>query len=303
MSTETHHHAPGLKRAAHKPGADYGRMSDAELMALREAYLEEIRALENPGPLTRLWRRGVQAAGAVAAFAGGMWLSGQAFLNRERAAANLRPQPPAPEPAADDSPGRPLQRMMDALDEPAPDDYERRWSCAGCPAGCANGMGGGCFPTFVRKDHPRRELFPPVTDEQIATMHGNRVGKDYPAYNVAFFRTHPGHERAQMPGLKERLEAEGITFPAPEEPAAPAAAPPSPPGRTLERQTVFATVASTGAAVGVAQWLAKRMTGKEAHHIHHLKHEVQHMEDEWFFRRRLEEQRNAPPRPAVPAVG
>lgn len=245
-----------------------------ELLALQARFQQEIHQLENPGLLKRLERFGAKATAAALGIAATLVLADRAYLGEQAKRAAAMPEASQPNRL------RPLHIVTD-LDTPTPEGMRMVWSCENCA--CPKGMGGQCFPTYVDEKEPIAANYQDVTAEHIATF--RTANPNHPAQVVERFLA--DGDQYKNPDIHGLHELAGLTRPT----SATATHDSAKALRALKNQTILTTLGASGIGAALYQLAARWLDTPRETHTHHLKHELQHVEDVLAFRSKSESSR------------
>jgi hypothetical protein len=249
-----------MERSAHMPAQDYFSLSDSALLALHGQLVAEIDAAEKPSLWQRFSRGAAKTLAAGLTFAATLLVADQTFLRKSRAAQ-------APESTDVEEQALSLVGLPKTLVE-MPEGETLVWSCVGC-VGCAGGMGGACFPAKIASDHPERSRYKAVQEGQLQEFRKNFP--NHPQQVQDFYAQHPEDARAQIRGVLDT----------------PSATPPQPAtSPSLERQGIATGAIGAGLAMLAWQTAERLLEEPGKKHTHHLKHELQHVEDVLAMRAR-----------------
>lgn len=243
-----------IERFGHNPGANYGKMTNDELVKLRESHIREVRSIENPGVVKKVINWGMKLGAAAATFAGSMLIADKTFLENQR----LRAKLPVSEESSnlgEETDGQLFNRFYG----PAPEGKKLAWPCAGC-GGCPNGMD-GCKPRYMNDDEK-------LTVDKQEGKYTFATVEDAANWARVYEKNHPAIENCDTCEMVDKnkppLRIEYSPYA----------------GKHLERQVMFSVVASTMLGFAALKAVERFNEKPKEKHAHHLRHEIQHIEDE-----------------------
>ncbi len=271
-----------IERAAHKPSIDLSTLSENELAELRAKHLEEIKQLENPSIFQKVAGFASRLFVASSTLVAGLFIAEKTFISNSRNKFAKEAERKLTNSNKTRTEYDYLTILPEVPDKPQADIV---WSCAGC-SGCTGGMYGQCGAVKIDDNAPNKANYHPVTEDQIATL---KAKGDYAQKAKKYYAEHPNDPKLQIRGMEDLtgVKYQGTKTATPSEEKTDEKAR----NHSIEKQWIFASVTSSIFSLITLKWVDDIFAKPTKDHIHHLKHEVQHIEDEMNFRERIKNQK------------